>query len=250
MKRTRFLLVLDTILFVALVLLIEPRLAVLAVHEWLGLAVIPLIVVHLLYAWRWIAASLARLGVKGAWRLRVNAVLNTALFVAFTVATFSGLMTSFCGPAGAGDCAGKLWHLAAASQRVDFVRANPGRAAYRLKLGLDRGGGAAGCAGAPHRAGRRGPGRPGCHAAGGNAMTQAVRRAGLRIGLVCLAAGMVVAAAYVLTPRVDLKKEEAALMGRAANRAPLPGSEAALRQAIAETRGGAPDYDRIRAARI
>lgn len=95
MKRTKFLLVLDTILFVAIILLIEPRFAGLAIHEWLGLAVIPLILVHLLYAWRWIAATLPRLGATGAWRLRVNVVLNTALFIAFTVATFSGLMTSF-----------------------------------------------------------------------------------------------------------------------------------------------------------
>ena len=95
MRRTRFLLILDTILFVSLVLLVEPRFAGLAVHEWLGLAIMPLIVVHIVYAWRWIAATLVRLGVKGAWRLRVNVVLNMALFIAFTVAIFSGLMTSF-----------------------------------------------------------------------------------------------------------------------------------------------------------
>lgn len=95
MNRTQFLLFLDTILFLALVQLIEPRFAGLAVHEWLGIAIVPLIIVHLIYAWRWIAAALARLGVKGAWRLRINFLLNMALFIAFTVATFSGLMTSF-----------------------------------------------------------------------------------------------------------------------------------------------------------
>src|SRR6185312_741441 len=95
LNRTRFLLLLDTVLFLALVQLIEPRFAGLAVHEWLGIAIVPLIVVHLIYAWRWIAATLARLGVKGAWRLRINFLLNMTLFIAFTVATFSGLMTSF-----------------------------------------------------------------------------------------------------------------------------------------------------------
>jgi hypothetical protein len=95
MKRTRFLLILDAILLVSLILLIEPRFAGLAVHEWLGLAIIPLLVIHILYAWRWIAATLPRLGAKGAWRLRVNVVLNVAFFIAFTVATFSGVMTSF-----------------------------------------------------------------------------------------------------------------------------------------------------------
>ena len=95
MKRTRFLLILDTILFVALVLLIEPRFAGLAIHEWLGLAIALPIVVHLLYAWQWIATTLARLNAKGAWRLRINVLLNTLLFIAFTVTVFSGAMTSF-----------------------------------------------------------------------------------------------------------------------------------------------------------
>ena len=95
MNRTRFLLFLDTILFLALVQLMEPRFAGLAVHEWLGIAIVPLIIVHLIYAWRWITATLTRLGVRGAWRLRINFALNMALFIAFTVATFSGLMTSF-----------------------------------------------------------------------------------------------------------------------------------------------------------
>jgi len=94
MKRTRFLLILDTILFVSLAVLIEPRTS-LTVHEWLGLTFIPLVVVHLLFAWQWIATTLARLGARGAWRLRINAVLNLALFVTFVVSAFSGVMTSF-----------------------------------------------------------------------------------------------------------------------------------------------------------
>lgn len=95
MKRTRFLLILDTILFLSIVLLIEPRFAGLAVHEWLGLAIIPLIVIHLLYAWPWIATMAKRLRVKGAWRLRINVLLNSALFISFVVTVFSGVMTSF-----------------------------------------------------------------------------------------------------------------------------------------------------------
>ncbi|MBV9548961.1 MAG: DUF4405 domain-containing protein [Alphaproteobacteria bacterium] len=101
MKRTRFLLILDTILFLSLVVLMEPRTS-LTVHEWLGIAFIPLIVVHLLFAWQWIITTLARLGAKGAWRLRINAVLNLALFVTFVVSAFSGVMTSFIALPGLG----------------------------------------------------------------------------------------------------------------------------------------------------
>jgi hypothetical protein len=92
-KRLRLLLILDTILLVALVILMVPF-SSLAIHEWLGFAVIPPVVLHLLLAWKWIATALTRLLAKGAWRLRVKALLNTLLFIAFVITVFSGLMTS------------------------------------------------------------------------------------------------------------------------------------------------------------
>ena len=95
MKRTRFLLMLDVILFVSLIVLSEPRFEGLALHEWIGLAVIPLVAVHILFGWRWIVTTMSRLIRRNAWRLRVNAVLNIFLFVAFVVTMFSGAMTSF-----------------------------------------------------------------------------------------------------------------------------------------------------------
>ena len=93
MKRLRLLFVLDTFLLVALVILMVPR-SGLAVHEWLGLALIPGVVIHLLFAWPWIATALPRLLTRGAWRLRINVLLNTLLFVTFVVTMFSGVMTS------------------------------------------------------------------------------------------------------------------------------------------------------------
>src|SRR3954470_13105923 len=92
--RTRTLLILDTLLLIALAILMEPRTS-LTVHEWLGLAVIVPLVVHLLFAWQWIGTTLKRLNAKGAWRLRINALLNAALFVTFLVSFWSGAMTSF-----------------------------------------------------------------------------------------------------------------------------------------------------------
>ena len=93
MKRLRLLLILDTILLLALAVLMVPR-SSLAVHEWLGLAVIAAFVTHLLFAWQWIVTALPRLRAKGAWRLRVNVLLNLLLFVTFVVALFSGVMIS------------------------------------------------------------------------------------------------------------------------------------------------------------
>jgi hypothetical protein len=95
MTRTRILLVLDSVLFVSLLLSLEPRFEGLALHEWLGLAFAPLVVIHIVYAWRWIAMSFGRLRTAGAWRLRLNLALNTLLFIALVVTVFSGVMTSF-----------------------------------------------------------------------------------------------------------------------------------------------------------
>lgn len=94
MKRTKFLLILDTLLFLAMAVLLEPRFAGLAIHEWLGLAVLPPIILHILLAWPWIGTLAVRLRAKGAWRLRVNVFLNSLLFVTFVVVAFSGIMTS------------------------------------------------------------------------------------------------------------------------------------------------------------
>jgi hypothetical protein len=93
MKRLRTLLILDTLLLLALIVLMEPR-SSLTVHEWLGLAVTIPIVIHLLLAWTWITTTLQRLMAKGAWRLRINALLNTSLFIAFVVTIVSGTMAS------------------------------------------------------------------------------------------------------------------------------------------------------------
>lgn len=92
MKRLRFLLILDTFLLVALVILWVPD--PITLHEWLGLAVIPVAVIHLLFGWAWIATAIPRLLARGAWRLRVNVLLNALLFYAFVVAMFSGVMVS------------------------------------------------------------------------------------------------------------------------------------------------------------
>lgn len=66
----------------------------LSLHEWLALAVTGLILVHLLLAWTWIAASSRRLTAAHATRTRVNYLLNASLFASFTTVIFSGLMIS------------------------------------------------------------------------------------------------------------------------------------------------------------
>ena len=66
----------------------------LVLHEWLGLAVVPLILIHLLLAWSWIATETRRLLTSQSARARVNYLLNLSLFAAVTAATYSGILIS------------------------------------------------------------------------------------------------------------------------------------------------------------
>lgn len=66
----------------------------LVLHEWLGLALVPLIFLHLLLAWPWIAAESRRFFTSQPTRSRINYLLNLSLFAAVTAATYSGILIS------------------------------------------------------------------------------------------------------------------------------------------------------------
>lgn len=91
-KRVEF--ILDSLLLVLLLLLFSPRLTGLPLHEWLGIAIVPPIVVHVLLSWRWIATATRRLLRGAPNRLRVNYILNAVLFVLLTLVIASGVAIS------------------------------------------------------------------------------------------------------------------------------------------------------------
>ena len=63
-------------------------------HEWIGVAFVGAIVLHLILSWRWIPAAYRRLRHRPDARTRVNMVLNAALFASMTIATVSGFIVS------------------------------------------------------------------------------------------------------------------------------------------------------------
>jgi predicted ferric reductase len=85
---------LDVALFVALVVLLSPRLTGLSVHEWLGLIFALPVLVHLLLAWPWIATATRRVSSPAHRRDTVNTMLNAAFFVTSSVVLISGLVIS------------------------------------------------------------------------------------------------------------------------------------------------------------
>ena len=84
----------DAILLALYLLLLAPRLTGLAWHEWIGLAMAAPILVHVLASWRWIRTTAGRLLVKATPRARINAALNTALFVMIVIEISSGVAIS------------------------------------------------------------------------------------------------------------------------------------------------------------
>jgi len=84
-------------------------------HEWLGLAIVGMVFVHLLLSWNWIASVSRRLFAAQSARARINYLLNLSLFAALTAAVFSGILISqHAIPALAGKAARNIdwhWHM-------------------------------------------------------------------------------------------------------------------------------------------
>ncbi len=90
-KRTT-LLVLDTSMLAFFAVLMSWRMTGLVLHEWIGLVLIAMIVVHLLVHWGWVET---RVGALVKRHRRFGALLlNAALFVAMGAALVSGLVIS------------------------------------------------------------------------------------------------------------------------------------------------------------
>lgn len=87
-------LALDLAIGVGSVLLLSFRFTGLLLHEWLGLAIFPALVTHLLLNWDWVVATARRSFRQMPGTLRLSAVLNTLLFVAMTLVTVSGVLIS------------------------------------------------------------------------------------------------------------------------------------------------------------
>jgi hypothetical protein len=91
----RFLVVcVDATLLAAILLLAAVHLTGLRVHEWLGIAFVLLMLVHLLYSWRWITTHTKRIFSGGSRRARINYLLNVTLFVIVMIVVISGLVIS------------------------------------------------------------------------------------------------------------------------------------------------------------
>lgn len=91
---TRTKLWLDTLIFIAFLVTMDPRSSGIAVHEWLSLAMLGTIVVHLLLSWDWIAQISSRFLKSTGAQNRLNYIINWLLFINGTLLMISGIMIS------------------------------------------------------------------------------------------------------------------------------------------------------------
>ncbi|HZQ51085.1 MAG TPA: DUF4405 domain-containing protein [Bryobacteraceae bacterium] len=85
---------LDVTLLVSICALQTVRFTGLVLHEWLGLAMVGMVLAHLLLAWSWIASQSRWFFTSHSIRARINYLLNLSLFAAVTAAIFSGILIS------------------------------------------------------------------------------------------------------------------------------------------------------------
>jgi hypothetical protein len=74
--------------------LLSPVLTGLAIHEWLGIGVAVMVVVHVLFSWQWIVATTLRLFRGQSWLTRFKYVLDALFFITTTLVIYSGLLIS------------------------------------------------------------------------------------------------------------------------------------------------------------
>lgn len=86
---------LDAVMLLAFLALLDPGATTgFVLHEWLGLAVIPVFIVHVVISWDWIVSAWQRVRASHVARIRLNFLLNVSLFVMMLVIVVSGIVIS------------------------------------------------------------------------------------------------------------------------------------------------------------
>lgn len=93
-SQTKTKLWLDVLIFIAFLVTMDPHSSGLAVHEWLSLAMIGTMIIHLLLNWDWIVQISKRFLGRVGGQNRINYILNWLLFIDGTMIMISGIMIS------------------------------------------------------------------------------------------------------------------------------------------------------------
>lgn len=94
MSKTKINLILDSALFLIFLVVYQEKATGEVVHEWLGVGIAAVIIIHILLHWQWVVSITRRFFQKIKSESRINYILNAGLFVCVTTIIFSGLMIS------------------------------------------------------------------------------------------------------------------------------------------------------------
>lgn len=94
MKKNRFLFVIDLALVALFLAELEMQLTGLPLHEWFGITMGPILLVHAVVHWDWITGITKRLASHLPIRSKMTYLLNWLLFVAFVLVVGSGILIS------------------------------------------------------------------------------------------------------------------------------------------------------------
>ena len=94
MNKTALNLLLDTGLLLTLFLVYEVKATGEAIHEWLGVGIAVVMIVHILLHWQWVLAITQQFLTRLKAEPRVQYILNIGIFFGFTTVIFTGLMIS------------------------------------------------------------------------------------------------------------------------------------------------------------
>ena len=84
----------DVVMFGIYVFAAIPRATGIQTHEWIGVALIPILVGHLVLNWNWIITTTRRMFSALSGETRFNHIWDALLFGMFVLATASGLLIS------------------------------------------------------------------------------------------------------------------------------------------------------------
>lgn len=119
-------LLIDVALFVALLVANNPAWTGIAVHEWLSIAIVVPLGLHLVINWEWTVRVAQRLFDRMLHMSAVNLIVDAALFVSSVAVMLSGLMVSraIAGALGLAATPSVLWsavHSVSASATVGLL---------------------------------------------------------------------------------------------------------------------------------
>ena len=93
-QKTKTNLFVDLLIFVVFLIVYEEKATGTALHEWLGIALGLIFIIHIILHWEWLVAKTSHFFSRMKTESRINYILDMLIYLGFTTIIFTGLMIS------------------------------------------------------------------------------------------------------------------------------------------------------------